>query len=177
MIRYLRGTPDLALRLSATSAIVPKWWVDGAHGVHPNMRGHTGGCMSLGEGMIMSTSTKQTLNTCSSTETEVVAVNDLMPIILWKNYFLDEQGYGTTNSILHQDNKSAILLESNGRKSSSKRTKHIHMRYYFITDRVRNNEITIKHSPTRVMVADFFTKPLQGKLFYKFRSMIMNTPE
>jgi Reverse transcriptase (RNA-dependent DNA polymerase) len=175
MIRYLRGTLNLSLRLSATSAIIPKWWVDGAHGVHPNMRGHTGACLSLGKGMPVATSTKQKINTRSSTETEVVAVDDLMPIILWTNYFLEAQGYGTTSSILYQDNKSAILLENNGRKSSSKRTKHIHMRYYFITDRIWNNELSVEHCPTESMVADFFTKPLQGKLFYKFRSMIMNT--
>ena len=155
MIRYLRGTLDLSLRLSATSAIIPKWWVDGAHGVHLSMRGHTGGCLTLGGGMPISTSTKQKINTRSSTETEIVAVDDLMPIILWTNYFLEGQGYGTTSAILYQDNKSAILLESNGRKSSSKRTKHIHMRYYFIADRVRNNELTIEHCPTKSMVADF----------------------
>ena len=177
MIRYLKGTPNLALRLSANSTIVPKWWVDGAHGVHPNMRGHTGGCVSLGGGMAVSNSTKQKINTRSSTETEIVAVDDLMPMLLWTNYFLEGQGYGSTSSILYQDNKSAILLENNGRKSSSKRTKHIHMRYYFITDRIQKNELSIEHCPTKAMVADFFTKPLQGKLFYEFRSIIMNLPE
>ena len=124
--------------------------------------------------MQIATSTKQKINTRSSTETEIVAADDLMPAILWTNYFLEAQGYGTTSSVLYQDNKSAILLENNGRRSSSKRTKHIHMRYYFITDRVRKNELSIEHCPTEDMVADFFTKPLQGKLFHKFRSIIMN---
>ena len=88
MIHYLKGTPNLALRLSADSTVIPKWWVDGAHGVHPNMRGHTGGCVSLGGGMAVSSSTKQKINTRSSTETEIVAVDDLMPMLLWTNYFL-----------------------------------------------------------------------------------------
>jgi hypothetical protein len=114
------------------------------------------------------------LNTRSSTESEIVVVDDLMPIILWTNYFLEAQGYGTTSSILYQDNKSAILLENNGRKSSSKQTKHITIRYYFITDRIRKNELSVEHCPTGDMVADLFTKPLQGKLFYKFRSIILN---
>jgi hypothetical protein len=174
MMRYLRGTLNLSLRLSADSTIIPKWWVDGSHGVHPNMRGHTGGCVTLGQGTSINTSTKQKINTRSSTETEIVAVDDLMPAILWTNYFLEAQGFGTTSSILYQDNQSAILLENNGRKSGSKRTKHIHMRYYFITDRIRSNELSVEYCPTQTMVADFFTKPLQGKLFYKFRSLIMN---
>ena len=45
--------------------------------------------------------------------------------------------------ILYQDNKSAILLEKNGKKSSSKKKKHIAIQYYFITDRVKADELNI----------------------------------
>ena len=177
LIRYLRGTLRLPLTLSADSASMPKWWVDGSHGVHPKMQGHTGGCLSLGGGMPINVSSKQKLNTRSSTETELVAADDLMPVILWTNYFLDAQGYDTSNTVLYQDNQSAILLENNGRKSSGKRTKHIHMRYYFITDRIRKKELSVSYCPTQLMVADYYTKPLQGALFIKFRSIIMNLPQ
>ena len=166
MIRYLRGSIELPLILRSDSVPIPKWWVDGSHATHPNMRGHSGGCMSLGEGMPINTSTKQKINTRSSTETELVAADDFMPIILWTNYFLDAQGYGTNDTILYQDNQSAILLEKNGRKSSSKRTKHLNCRYYFITDRINSNELSVEYCPTGEMVGDFFTKSLQGQLFY-----------
>ena len=59
MIRYLRGSIEMPLILRADSVPVPKWWVDGSHATHPNMRGHSGGCMSLGKGMPINTSTKQ----------------------------------------------------------------------------------------------------------------------
>ena len=62
----------------------------------------------------------------------------------------------------------------NGRKSSSKRTRHINIRYYFITDRIKNGELEIEYCPTDDMVADYFTKPLQGKKFLQFRKTIMN---
>ena len=104
MIRYLRGSIHLPLILSADSVSILKWWVDGSHATHPDMRGHSGGCLSLGKGMPINTSTKQKLNTCSSTETELVASDDFMPIILWTNYFLEAQGYGSQNTILYQDN-------------------------------------------------------------------------
>ena len=174
LIRYLRGTLLLPLTLSGELMSTPKWWVDGSHGMHPKMQGHTGGCLTLGKGMPINTSSKQKLNTRSSTETELMAADDLMPMILWTNYFLRGQGYQTTNTLLYQDNQSAILLENNGRKSSGKRTKHIAMRYYFITDRIRKKELTVEYCPTQLMVADFLTKPLQGALFIKFRSIIMN---
>jgi hypothetical protein len=67
LIRYLRGSVDLSMALSADSVPVPKWWVDGSHATHPDMRGQTGGCMSLGKGTLSNTSTKQKLNTRSST--------------------------------------------------------------------------------------------------------------
>jgi outer membrane protein W len=129
---------------------------------------------SLGKGALMPTSTRQKLNTRSSTETELVAADDMMPQIMWTNYFMDAQGYGLTQTILYQDNKSAILLEKNGKLSSSKRTKHVNIRYYFIKDRIANKELSVEYCPTEEMPADFFTKPLQGKLFFKFRKAIMN---
>jgi hypothetical protein len=84
------------------------------------MRGHTGGGMSLGTGFIITTSTKQKLNTRSSTESELVAVDDFMPAICWTRYFLEAQGYGVHENILHQDNQSAILLEKNGKPPVAK---------------------------------------------------------
>jgi hypothetical protein len=99
------------------------------------MRGHTGGGMSLGTGLPITTSTKQKLNTRSSTESELVAVDDYMQAICWTGYFLEAQGYGVHENILHQDNQSVILLEKNGKAFSSKRTKHIYIRFFFVTDR------------------------------------------
>eukprot|EP00957_Ditylum_brightwellii_P153965 11719015-Ditylum_brightwellii.AAC.1 len=70
---------------------------------------------------------KQKLNTKSSTETKLVAVDDAMPYMLWTTYFLDVQGYSIANAELYQDHLSAMLLEQNGKWSSRKRTKHINM--------------------------------------------------
>jgi hypothetical protein len=67
-----------------------------------------------------------------------------------------------------------MLLENNGRASSSKRTHHINIRYFFITDRIAAGEVKIEYCPTGEMIANYFTKPLQGSLFKKFRDMIMN---
>ena len=78
--------------------------------------------MSLGKGIIYGTSTRQKLNTRSSTEAELVDVDDCMSQILWTRYFLDAQGYNINDCIVYQDNKSAILLEQNGQASSSKWT-------------------------------------------------------
>ena len=64
-------------------------------------------------------------------------------------------------------------MERNGKASSSKRTKHINIRYFFITDRILKGEVKVEWCPTADMVADFMTKPLQGSTFKKFRDLIM----
>jgi hypothetical protein len=112
------------------------------------------------------------LNTKSSTESELVGVDDMMPIMLWTCYFLLSQGYGIVENLLIQDNKSLILLERNGKASSSKRTRHINFQYFFIPDRVNMMEIIIGWCPTKEMVADFMTKPLQGSHFRNLRDYI-----
>jgi hypothetical protein len=76
-------------------------------------------------------------------------------------------------NVLFQDNKSSILLEKNGKASSSKRTKHINIWYLFITDRVSKEEVSVVWCPTGNMIGDYATKPLQGALFQKFRDQIM----
>ena len=138
------------------------------------MHSRTGGAMSLGKGVIYGTSTCQKLNTQSSTEAELVAVDDCMSQILWTRYFLDAQGYNINDCIVYQDNKSAILLEQNGQASSSKQTQHINIRYYFVTDHANCGEIKLTYCPTTEMVGDYFTKPLKGGLFNKFRDRILN---
>ena len=91
--------------------------------------------------------------------------------------FLHAQGYEIEENVVYQDNQSAILLEKNGKFSSSKRTKHVDMRYFFITDRIEKKEVSVEYCPTEDMIGDFFTKPLQGSLFRKFRALILNTGE
>ena len=95
-------------------------------------------------------------------------------MILWTCLFLEAQGYQVTDNVLHQDNESTIKLARNGRRSSSKQTRHMEVRYYFVTDHIDRDRLQVSYCPTGDMVADFFSKPLQGSLFRKFRNFILN---
>ena len=174
VMKYLRNTIALTLTLEADDLQLIHWWIDGAFATHWDMQSHTGGAMTLGKGGIYGTSTHQKLNTRSSTKAELVAVDDCMSQVLWTCYFLDAQGYNINDCVSYQDNKSAMLLEQNGRASSSKRTRHINIRYYFVTDRINCGEIKLQYCPTTKMLGDYFTKPLQGTLFNKFRDRVLN---
>jgi hypothetical protein len=71
------------------------------------------------------------------------------------------------------DNKSAMLLETNGRASSSKRTRHIEIWYYYVADQVAKGDLRVVWCPPDEMIADFLTKPLQGKAFVKIWDLLM----
>ena len=121
-IRYLRDSKDLYLTLEADDEIDIKWWIDASFAMHPDMQSHTGSTMSFGKGSIYSMSQKQCLNTKSSTEAEIVAIDDGMPLVIWTRNFMTVQGYKIHDNVIYQDNQSAILLEKNGRASSGRRT-------------------------------------------------------
>ena len=171
---YLHVTRLLPLILEATHPLLLHWWVDASYAVHHDMRSHTGATFTLGKGSVYSLSTKQKINTRSSTEAELVGMNDAMALILWTRHFLEGQGFTVTDNVVFQDNESMMLLENNGRLSSTKRTRHIEIRYFFVTDNIKRGRLQVMHCPTKLMVADFFTKPLQGAQFRLFRDQMRN---
>ena len=190
VLSYLKDTIFLPLVLSSDGTGNMYWYVDASFAVHNNMRSHIGAMMTFGNGGAISMSTKQKLKTKSSTGAELVAFDDALPFNIWAMYFLQEQGYHAkstklqtkTNNklkylghrnILYQDNTNSIRLEMNGKASSSKRTRHINIRYFLITDKVRKKEVKIKYCPTEEMLADYLTKPLQGALFRRLRNALM----
>ena len=173
---YLQVTPNLPLVLCGDSTGTIKWWANGSHGTHSDCKGHSGGCMTLGSSMAISSLIKQKLNTRSSIKTELVTTNDFMPILLWTNNFFRVQDFQISKMVLHQDNQSAILFQKNGKLSSLKCTKHINMCYFFITDHIMKGNLSIKYCLMESMAADFFTKLLQGSMFLEFCCAILNHP-
>jgi hypothetical protein len=173
LLEFLNATRDEELTLAADNLTVIKWYVDASFAVHPDFKSHTGGVMTFGQGAVQSISRKQKINTKSSTTAELVAADDVSTMILWTKLFLEEQGYEIEKNILYQDNKSAILLEQNGKRSSSKRTRALNIRYFFLTDQVEKGNLTIEYCPTGEMIADFMTKPVSGVKYGEFRSDIM----
>ena len=66
--------------------------VDASYAVHPDMRSHTGGTISFERSGILCNSTKQKLNTKSSTEAEFVDASDFSPSTIWVKNFVEAQG-------------------------------------------------------------------------------------
>jgi hypothetical protein len=176
MLGFLKATANDVLTLSADATGTIAWHVDAAFAVHPDYKSHTGATMSLGDGVIQSVSTKQKVNTRSSTESELVSTDDVISKVQWTKLFLEAQGFKVNENVINRDNQSTMKLEQNGKASSGKRTRHFNIKYFYITCLIENKEVTIKYCPTDDMIADYMTKPLTGAKFIKFRKLIMNLP-
>ena len=171
-LRYLRATRDMWLNLTASDDYNVEAYIDASFGVHPDGKGHTGVCITIGSGFFYVASTKQKLVAKSSTEAELIGVSDGLSQVLWVRNFLLAQGHTVGPAIVWQDNKSTLAIMEKG-KSTSSRTKHINIRYFFIADRVRSGEVSLKYKPTEHMVADLLTKPVQGELFRYLRGIML----
>ena len=174
VMNFLKCTINDVLTLEADDTCTLKWYVDASFAVHNDMKSHTGSVFTLGKGGIFSDSTKQKINTRSSTEAELVAVDDRISKILWAKHFIEKQGFKVELNIIYQDNTSTIKLKNNGKASSGKRTRHFDIKYFHVTDLIGRDEVIIIYCPTDDMIADYMTKPVVGTTFVRFRDLIMN---
>ena len=78
VIKYIRETIHLPLLIEWDESGVLTWSVDASFAVHQDMRSHTGAALTMGKGSLISMSVKQKINTKSSTEAELVGVDDAM---------------------------------------------------------------------------------------------------
>jgi hypothetical protein len=170
---YLQGTKDKVLVLGAKDILQLHAYIDASHAVHHDAKGHTGLAITLGIGVVACKSTKQKLVAKSSTVAELFGLSDAVDHVIWIRELMMEQGLKMKSIIVHQDNKSTIILAERGR-SNSQRTRSVNIRYYAITDLIERGEIVIEHTGSKEMIADYFTKPLQGKLFKYARGEIMH---
>ena len=174
VLRYLFGTQSLGIVLEADEQLLKLYcYIDASFGVHADAKSHTGTLVTLGKGPIMAKSVKQKINTKSSTEAELVGLSDSVSLVIWCRNFLESQGYKMPPASVFQDNLSTIAMVKNG-KPTSDRTRHVNIRFFFVRDRETNDEIRIEYKPTKQMVADIFTKALQGDLFVQLRNELMN---
>jgi hypothetical protein len=137
------------------------------------MRGHTGYAISLGKGTILAGSMKQKINTRSSTESELVAVSDALCNVMFVDNLLRGQHLIVSPVVLLQDNQSTVYMMRNG-KGSSSLTRHIDIRYFWITDLLRAERVVLQISTSKQMSSDTLTKPLQGEAFERHDEVLIN---
>ena len=150
VLKYLLSTRYLRLTLSAESLSNIVWYVDASHNLHDDCKGHTGSILTFGHGATTSSSTKQKIPSKSSCESKLIGLFDKVSDVLWTRHFLEAQGYKIKTNIVYLDNMSTLSLAKNGYVSSSKRTKHIKAKYFFIRHYHHAGDLDLQYCPTAV---------------------------
>jgi len=100
------------------------------------------------------------MNRRSSTETGQIGTSEYLPKNIYFEMFMEGQGYKLKSNTLCKDNSSEIKLIKNGTDSCTWNSKHIAVKYFWVTDRIKNGNIQVKYCPTKQMIADYMSKPL-----------------
>ena len=174
LLGFLKKTREDVLTLEADDTQSLYWMIDASFGVHSEFKSHTGAIFTMGKGAVISDSTKQKVNSRSSTEAELKGIDDEIGKVEWVRRFIEAQGFNIQRNIIFQDNTSAMKLEINGKASSTKRTRHYNIRLFYVKNLVERGEVSIRYCPTEDMIADYMTKPTVGKKFQMLRDYVMN---
>ena len=177
LVRYINATRGTGVVLMpGAGGITVKLFVDASYGVHYDGKSHTGSCVVIGDvGAVHCRSSKQLIVTKSSTEAELVGLSDSANQGIFIRNFLISQGYKMAPVTILQDNQSCMALIERGR-SGAERTRHIHIRYFWVKERVDTKEARIEYLPTEDMYANVLTKPLQGAQFVRERDGLTGWP-
>ena len=177
VIEYLAADPSMGITLSIGKDGMNIFaFIDSSFACHHDYKGHTGGVISLGGGPVMANSLKQSLVAKSSTESELVGVSDFVSAVIGIRNFIIGLGYEIDPATVWQDNQSTLALIQRGRPASD-RSRHIHIRFFFVKERVTAGELRFDYKCTEDMIADILTKPLQGAIFLRLRAMLLNTAQ
>eukprot|EP00957_Ditylum_brightwellii_P115967 8845848-Ditylum_brightwellii.AAC.1 len=83
LLGFLIGTVDDILTLEADNTQTLTWYIDALFTVHPNMKRHIGAVFALGKEAVCSYSSKQKVNSRSTPEAELVAIDDKIAKVVW----------------------------------------------------------------------------------------------
>ena len=127
---------------------------------------------TIGNASVYASSTKQKVMSRSSFEAELNSLHEVIPQVMGTRRFMVAQGYLVGAFKLWQDNMSTIAFVMK-RRSTLHRTKQIDVRYFFIKEKIDKGVINVEYTPTLQMLADMFTRLLQGELFCIMRTKVL----
>nr|GEU93868.1 copia protein [Tanacetum cinerariifolium] len=173
IFRYLRGTINMGLWYPKGSSFGLIAFSDADHaGCIDTRKSTSGGIQFLGDKLVSWMLKKQDCTAISSAEAEYVALSTSCAQVLWLRTQLQDYGLNYNKIPLYYDSQSAIVISCNPVQHS--RTKHIHTRYHFVKEQVKNGIIELYFVRTEYQLADMFSKALPEDRFkYLVRRICM----
>jgi hypothetical protein len=175
LLRYLRGTTDLALTYDAkVSQRVVLGYADADWGgCLDTRRSTTGYVFKTYGGTVAWKSRRQTTVALSTTQAEVLALTDAARQAEWLRQLLDDLGLGLATGdplpILN-DNMGAVLLSKHPHNHTG--TKHFDIRTSYLREKRDDKTITVDHVASKSNHADILTKGLPAELGNDLRDQL-----
>ncbi|CAH2092875.1 unnamed protein product [Euphydryas editha] len=160
ILRYLSGTTDYGLVYVKTGNLDISVYADAdwANDL-TDRKSYSGFVVKLGGSTVNWESRKQRCVALSSTEAEYLAIGDACKELCFVRNFMNEIFGKQFVCKVYSDNQSALrLLEV--KEYCHRKTEHIDIRYHFVKDLIKNNNVITEYMSTEHMIADVLTKPL-----------------
>jgi hypothetical protein len=169
---YLKGTKSMAITFVREDGVPPTVYCDSDYAGDVNDCKSTSGILvMIGSSPVSWYSSKQTLTAQSTTDAEIVGMNQAAKEIVWlRNLFREMHLELFQPTKLKCDNTSSMKLAFN--PVFHKRTKHIMVKFQYLVEQLEANEITLEYVKSALNLADFFTKSLTIKVFRNLRDLI-----
>ena len=172
VLRYLRGTQDKGLIYGEINNFLGYCDADWA-GDTVSRRSTTGYCFIVNGAAISWSSKLQVTVALSSAEAEYMAAAAAVQEVVYLRRLIKviKVVNDLPPTLLLEDNQGCLALIKN--PVFQPRTKHIDTKFHFIRQRVEDGEAIVEYCPTKDMIADIFTKPLERVSFTRFRDGVM----
>ena len=116
---------------------------------------------------------RRSRRSASSTEAELVGLSDTASQAIYLRNLIIAQGYDLGPAVIYQDNLSCMALIKRG-GPGSERSRHIHIRHFWLSEKVAEGEVELQHLGTEDVFANILTKPVQGAQFERERLGLTN---
>ncbi|TMW55190.1 hypothetical protein Poli38472_013952 [Pythium oligandrum] len=172
IVHYLKGTVNLGITYKGNSGSVTfVAWSDSDWASDAQTRRSTTGLMlTMNSGPVVFKTKLQRTVALSTAEAEYTAISMCTQEVLWVRALLEELGHAQVRpTTICTDNKSAIAIAKN--VGYSARAKHVDIRYHFVRAHLADGDIDLQYVPSASQLADFLTKPIEGKTFQRLVSV------
>ena len=171
LLQYLNKEPEHWIT-HGPSDLQLRAYVDASYNLTSEGTSHYGFLMTVGHSLVGLKGGRIKTVVRSSTEAEIVGVNEVTSEILWARDVLVELGFPQHEVTIAEDNNSCITMMQTEPRNFQTNSRHVRVKWAFFRQEHEKGILRLVYCPTEKMRADLLTKPLRGKVFRDHDSAI-----